>query len=115
MLDPLRFLTISDFAIALIDITVVAYVVYRFFILIKGTRAVQLIKGIIVLLVATSVSQWLQLYTINWLLVNVRTVLLVALPVKEGPHLPMRGHPGSSSRRLGAPPPRDIISTVRRF
>lgn len=87
MLEQIRFLSIGDFIIALVDITVVAYVLYRFFMLIKGTRAVQLIKGIIMLLIATTVSQWLKLYTINWLLVNVRTILLVALPVVFQPEL----------------------------
>jgi len=87
LFDQLRFLSITEFVIALIDITVVAYVVYRLFLLIRGTRAVQLIKGIIVLLIATTVSQWLKLYTINWLLVNIRTVLLVALPVVFQPEL----------------------------
>ncbi len=87
MLEQVRFLTLRDFVVALIDITVVAYVVYRFFMLIKGTRAVQLIKGVIVLLIATTVSQWLKLYTINWILVNIRTVLLIALPVVFQPEL----------------------------
>ena len=87
MLEQVRFLTLRDFLVALIDITVVAYAVYRFFMLIKGTRAVQLIKGVIVLLIATTVSQWLKLYTINWILVNIRTVLLVALPVVFQPEL----------------------------
>jgi len=87
MLEQLRFLNIGDFVIALVDITIVAYVVFRLFMLIKGTRAVQLIKGIIVLLIAVPVSQWLKLYTINWLIVSIRTVLLVALPVVFQPEL----------------------------
>lgn len=87
MLEHIRFLSIADFAVALIDITIVALLVYRFFMLIRGTRAVQLIKGIVILLIATTLSQWLKLYTINWLLVNIRTVLLVALPVVFQPEL----------------------------
>ncbi len=87
MLEQIRFLNIGDFVVALIDITIMALLLYRFFILIRGTRAVQLIKGIVVLLVATTVSQWLKLYTINWLLVNIRTMLLVALPIVFQPEL----------------------------
>jgi len=87
MLSQFRFLSWTDVAIALVDIMVVSYLVYKFLTLIRGTRAVQLIKGIIILLVATSVTQWLRLYTINWLLVNARTMLFVALPVVFQPEL----------------------------
>lgn len=64
-----------------------AYVIYRLFILIRGTRAVQLIKGIIVLLGAMLISDWLQLYTIRWVLRSLQTALLVALPVVFQPEL----------------------------
>jgi diadenylate cyclase len=87
LLEQIRFLSITEFIIALIDITVVAYVLFRLFLIIRGTRAIQLIKGIIVLLIATTVSQWVKLYTINWLLVNIRTMLFVALPVVFQPEL----------------------------
>lgn len=83
----IRHLGFREALIAAIDIAVVSYVVYRFFIIIRGTRAVQLLKGIVALLVATSVSQWLGLVTVNWLLRNVRTMLFVALPVVFQPEL----------------------------
>lgn len=72
---------------SVIDILIVAFVMYRLMLLIKGTRAVQLIKGLAVLLVATALSSLLNLYTLNWLLRQAMTALVVALPVVFQPEL----------------------------
>lgn len=69
------------------DIIIVALVLYKLMMVIRGTRAVQLIKGIVVLIVATTVSSWLQLDTINWLLRQTMTALVVALPIVFQPEL----------------------------
>ena len=42
--------------IDLIDISIVAYIFYKIFMFIKDTRAEQVLKGIILLLLATSTS-----------------------------------------------------------
>jgi len=72
---------------SVIDILIVAFVIYRLMLLIKGTRAVQLIKGLVVLLIATALSSLFNLYTINWLLRQAMTALVVALPVVFQPEL----------------------------
>ncbi len=87
MLGQLRFLTLMDVVGAVIDIAIVAYVLYRFFILIRGTRAIQLLKGVAILLIATFASQFLRLYTVNWILANARLMLAVAVPVVFQPEL----------------------------
>lgn len=71
----------------IVDILIVAVVIYKLFTLIKETRAEQLIKGIGVLLVLTKVSEWLQLYTINWILKNVMTVGTLAILIVFQPEL----------------------------
>nr|WP_206708497.1 diadenylate cyclase CdaA [Koleobacter methoxysyntrophicus] len=71
----------------LIDIAIVAYVAYRAILLIRGTRAVQLIKGLAVLIISTKASEWLGLYTINWLLRNTMTVGVIALLIVFQPEL----------------------------
>lgn len=73
--------------ISIIDIILVAVVFYKLIMLIKGTRAVQLLKGLAVLLVATTVSRWAGFYTINWLLEKTLTMVFVALPVVFQPEL----------------------------
>lgn len=87
MLEHLRFLTLRDVVGAAVDIAIVAYVLYRFFMLIRGTRAIQLLKGIAILLLATTVSQFLRLYTVTWILNNARLMLAVAVPVVFQPEL----------------------------
>jgi diadenylate cyclase len=86
-LIKLGFPQISFSVTTLIDLMIVAFVVYRIYLLIKGTRAVQLIKGLIVLVVAMVVSDWIHLNTVNWLLRQAVTGLIVALPVVFQPEL----------------------------
>lgn len=76
--------------------------------LIKGTRAIQLLKGLGILLAVTIISQWAGLYTINWLLQKTIGMVFVALPVVFQPELRRaleqlgRGKIfASSSRQLG--------------
>lgn len=70
-----------------LDIAIVAYVLYRFLLLIRGTRAVPLLKGVIVILLATAVSSLLHLDALNWLLGHIITVGLFAIPVVFQPEL----------------------------
>jgi len=70
-----------------IDILIVAYVLYRLLLLIRGTRAVQLLKGVFVILLATALSSVFHLTTVNWLLNKVLTIGLFAIPVVFQPEL----------------------------
>ena len=65
----------------LIDIILVAYLIYRFLLLIRGTRGVQMTFGIVVLLLFYWVSQYLGLATIQWLLSNAVTYIVFAIIV----------------------------------
>ncbi|MFZ5641842.1 MAG: diadenylate cyclase CdaA [Bacillota bacterium] len=73
--------------INVVDILLVALLIYRLILQIRGTRAVQLIKGLIVLLVAATISSWLRLNTINWILDKVMAMVIVAIPVVFQPEL----------------------------
>jgi diadenylate cyclase len=73
--------------ISIIDILIVAFVIYKAMMIIKGTRAVQLIKGLIVLLLASLVSKFAGFTTVSWILDQLKTVLVVALPVVFQPEL----------------------------
>ena len=79
---------ISSFRLLdILDILLVAFVLYKLFILIRNTLAVALIKGLLVLGVVTVVSKVLDLHVINWMLQQGMTVILVALPVVFQPEL----------------------------
>ncbi|HHV53853.1 MAG TPA: diadenylate cyclase [Firmicutes bacterium] len=71
----------------LVDILIVAWVIYRLLILLRGTRGVILLRGFVFLLVAAALSGWLRLRTVNWLLERSLTALLVALPVVFYPEI----------------------------
>jgi diadenylate cyclase len=72
---------------SIIDVAVVAVVLYQLLMLIKGTRAVQLLKGIIVLLILSNLAEFLRLTTMSWLLNQVWQMLFIALPVVFQPEL----------------------------
>jgi len=71
----------------IIDILIVAIAFYKLFMLIRETRAEQLTKGIFALFVFTKISQWLELFTINWLLKQIMTVGTLAILIVFQPEL----------------------------
>ncbi len=64
-----------------LDVLIVAYVIYRIGLLIRGTRAVQMVVGLVVVGVAFVASQALGLFTLNWILNNFLGSLIVILVV----------------------------------
>ncbi len=71
----------------IIDILIVAFVIYKVLIFIRETRAEQLVKGLALLLLATVLSDLFDLYALNWILRGAMTVGLVALVVVFQPEL----------------------------
>ncbi len=71
----------------LIDISIVAYLIYKIYHLIKETRAEQLIKGIVILLLSTEISDLMQLQVIHWILERTMTVGIMALLIVFQPEL----------------------------
>ena len=71
----------------IIDILIVAIAFYKLFMLIRETRAEQLTKGIFALFIFTKISQWLELFTINWLLKQIMTVGTLAILIVFQPEL----------------------------
>lgn len=73
--------------LTLIDIAIVAYVFYRLMLLIRGTRAATLIRGLVILLAARAVAGWFRFDTAFWLLEKVQLGLAVAIPIVFQPEL----------------------------
>ena len=69
------------------DIFVVAIGIYYLYKMLKDTRAVALLKGIVFLAIINLISHLFNLYVINWILQQSMTVLLFALPVVFQPEL----------------------------
>ena len=71
----------------ILDIAIVAFLVYKVLGFIRETRAEQLAKGLVVLVVVTLMSDVLQFHTLHWILSGLMTVGLLALIVIFQPEL----------------------------
>ncbi len=110
--DLLSHLTFSS----VLDIILVALVFYGLFYLIQGTRAVTLLRGILlVIFLAVLASNLFQLTAFSWLIRNSIPALLVAIPVIFQPELRRAlerlGRPGSLLARKSSSTSQ-IIGTV---
>lgn len=70
-----------------LDILIVALLVYKILQFIRETRAAQLVKGLLVLVIATFSSYLLNLHTLYWILKGVMTLGVVAIVVVFQPEL----------------------------
>ena len=66
LMDNIRLVRITD----VLDIAIVSYAIYKCVMLIKETRAAQLIKGVIVLVILLQLSGWMKLNATNYILSN---------------------------------------------
>jgi diadenylate cyclase len=71
----------------LLDIAIVAMALYYLLIWLQGTRAMQLIRGFIILLLVYVTARFLGLHTINWLFDKFATVVLILLIIIFQPEL----------------------------
>ena len=83
IVSAFKFIRIQDY----IDILVVAFCIYQGIKLVKETRAVQLIKGILILVVALQLSSWFGLHMVNYILINTMQVGVIAIIIVFQPEL----------------------------
>jgi diadenylate cyclase len=73
---------------AILDILIVALFFFAISFFIRGTQAVALLRGILLLIAAVAlVSNSLQLLALRWLLENLLTVLAIAIPIIFQPEI----------------------------
>ncbi len=70
-----------------LDILIVAFIVYKVLGFIRDTRAQQLVKGLLVLVATFFLSDILNLYALNWILRGTMTMGIIALVVVFQPEL----------------------------
>lgn len=70
-----------------IDVLVVWYVVYRLMMLIRGTKAVQLLKGVLVIAIIKVVSWYMQLETVGYIIDMIITWSVPALVIIFQPEI----------------------------
>lgn len=72
---------------SIFDVIVVVFLLYKIFQILKGTRAWQLLKGILILILATFISDVLKLNILNYILSSVMTYSVFMLIVIFQPEL----------------------------
>ncbi|ADU28459.1 diadenylate cyclase CdaA [Evansella cellulosilytica] len=80
-------ISLLDLLVVVIDILLVAYVIYKLINVIRGTRAVQLLKGITVILVVWFLSRQFGFITLEWIMQQAVVYGLLAIIIIFQPEL----------------------------
>ncbi len=78
--------TLHNF-VNLIDIVVVWFIIYTLIMMIRGTKAVQLLRGIVIIALIKIVSVWVGLTTVSWIMDQVITWGVIALVIIFQPEI----------------------------
>jgi diadenylate cyclase len=73
--------------VSLADILLVAFIFNRLLFLIKGTRAAQMLVGLLLVVTVAMAAPWLNMNALAWLLEQVRSILLILLVILFQPEL----------------------------
>jgi len=76
-----------DYFRNVVDILIVAYLFYWIYTFLLNTRAVQLLKGVLVIFVVAAASSFLRLDTLAWLIKNLTTSLVITVVILFQPEL----------------------------
>ncbi|HYJ33603.1 MAG TPA: diadenylate cyclase CdaA [Candidatus Binatia bacterium] len=76
-----------QFLVDALDVLIVAFLFYRLFIMIKGTRASQMFVGLIIIVFASIVAQWFRLNALNWIIGSLKTVWVILFVILFQPEL----------------------------
>ena len=103
--------------LAVFDILLVTLIFYGLLMLIRGTQADQLVRGVlIVLLASAAVGYFFQLTIFNWLLQNTIPALLIAIPVIFQPELRRALEQlGRTGTMIGSPLHRQFSTSVEKL
>ncbi len=71
----------------IIDILLVSYVIYKLLMIVRGTRAIQLLKGIMIIVIAWLISTYFELKTFQWLMSQAFTYGVLAIIIIFQPEL----------------------------
>ena len=77
----------SSWPYAILDILIVAFLLYSAYLLIRETRAIRILYGLFLLLILMGLGYLLNLVLLNWILKYVMTMLVVAIPIVFQPEL----------------------------
>jgi diadenylate cyclase len=76
-----------QFLVDIVDVLIVAFLFYRLFAMIKGTRAAQMFVGLVFIVIASIVAQWFRLNALNWIIGSLKTVWVILFVILFQPEL----------------------------
>ncbi len=71
----------------ILDILLISVILYKLLLIIKGTRAAQILIGLVVLLIAFLFSGYLGLYTMDWLIQSLWAQIVLAIVILFQPEI----------------------------
>lgn len=71
----------------LIDVVLMSIIVYRLLLIIKGTKAAHMLMGLGVLLLASLLSRYFELYTVDWLIQSFWAQIVIAIIILFQPEI----------------------------
>jgi len=71
----------TDILLTLVDILIVAYIIYRLLLVLKGTRAMQVLVGLAFVLIGYGVAKFMGLLAVSWLFDHLFASLLIVVVV----------------------------------
>jgi len=84
---PINISWLQTYLLPVIDISIIAFVIYRIYLMMSGTRAIQVVKGLALIIVAAWLSRFLRLETMSWLLNQIIQFAAIALIILFQPEL----------------------------
>ncbi len=78
---------VKTFLLPAVNILIIAFVIYRVYLMISGTRAIQVLKGLAFIILAAWLAQLLHLETVSWLLNQLIGVAVIAIIILFQPEL----------------------------
>lgn len=79
--------TVWNYIASVIDIALLSFVIYKLLMLIRGTRAAELLKGLFALLILSVVSEWMGLQVVQWILDQIWAVIFLIMVVIFQPEI----------------------------
>ena len=70
-----------------LDIAVMSYIIYRLYKFLRGSRGVQMLVGLVIILIATGIAPLFQMKGMTWIFENLRTIWLVAFVILFQPEI----------------------------
>jgi len=71
----------------LVDVILMSIIVYRLLLIIKGTKAAHMLMGLGVLLLASLLSRYFELYTVDWLIQSFWAQIVIAIIILFQPEI----------------------------